>query len=219
MKKQFKLMCVISLITFAMILMTACKEKTAKTDSGQEVPEESNMMYEDEVPASEIELFNLHGISFYQGAAGISVSGKGKTYEITASDGCLGSFSLGFHKTSTVSVSTDDETIGVNLFGPGEDEEKKTFGPIDSDRVLIRIIVREGERISGYALIAFWEKEGPAERPIFSSGKILKEVSFRKKDGTYPQVTLQEVNARLDQAEKIYVTEELFKSHNIIGAE
>lgn len=224
MKELFKMLCRISLIIFALVLLTGCKDKAAEKDSGQEVPEESNMMYEDEAPASEIELFNLHGISFYRGAALMIVSGNGKTYDITASDGCLGSFSE-HYKASTISVSTDDEDMAdagsrdVFLFGPGEDEEKKPFGPIDSDRVLIRIIVREGERISGYALIAFWEKEGPAERPIFSSGKILKEVSFRKKDGTYPQVTLQEVNARLDQAEKIYVTEELFKSHNIIGAE
>ena len=167
----------------------------------------------EETNVSEIRLMSLMAISFYQGAAEITVSGKGKTYEITASDGCLGSFSLGFHKTSTVSVSTDDETIGVNLFGPGEDEEKKTFGPLDADRVLLRIIVREGERISGYALVAFWEKsDGPAESPLFMSGKVLKEVSFRKKDGGYPNVTLQEVNALLDQAEKIYATEDLFKT-------
>ena len=198
------------------------RNKMAETDSRKEASRESNIMYgEDEKPVSEIELKSFIAYGFYQGAAGITVSGKGKIYEITASDGCLGNYSLGFHKTSTISVSTDVEdttetgVIGVHLYGPGEDEEKY-FGPLDADRVLLRIIVREGERISGYALVAFWEKQGTTENPHFFSGKVLKEVSFQKKDGIYPEVTLQEVNARLDQAEKDFATEDLFKTSNSI---
>ena len=175
----------------------------------------------EEMNVSEIRLVDRGALSFYQGAAQIRVLIEGKTYEVTASDGCLYNYSTGMQNVSTAYayVSEDRQTETLFLYGPGENEENP-FGPIESDRVLLRIVVREGNQITGYALIAFWEKIGTDNCPIFWSGKILKEVSYKKKNRKYPVITLQEVNAALDQAEKEYATEELFRtSHPIAVSE
>ena len=169
---------------------------------------------EAELPASAIMLIDCASFGFYRGAAGIHVSGEGLTFDVTTSHGSLGNVTLGFTKTNMASVpGAPQEAEKNNLYVFGyQDDETHSFGAIDSDHAVLRIVIREGSRIAGYALVAFWGIHGPEDWPCFWNGKLLKGVLFKESNGSYPNVCTEKVNELLDRAEKEYVTDRLFKT-------
>ncbi len=164
---------------------------------------------ESPLPDHMIQLIDGGSFGMYRGAAGIAVTGEGKTFEITTSDGLLGNWFQGSDKTAAVSVSGDaqgPEENKVYLLGYGGNEENP-FGTLDADSAVIRIIIYEQDHITGYALAAFWDKQGPEQQPVFCNGKLLKAVEIRTTNGAESKMTIQEVNELLDQEEKRYSLE------------
>ena len=210
----------VCLLLLAAAMFVSCafgkKGKTEET-VGKTGDNLGYVLADDETPPTNIRLIDCSALGMYRGAAGITVTGKLKTFEVTTSSGYVGNFTIGFQKNTTATLSGDwdeAETGNLYVFNCSEESEDtyRQLLPFETDRVLLRIIVRENDRITGYALVAFWEKLTDAD-PCFHSGKVLKEVTFRKnEDGTYPDITLEEVNARLDRAERELATEELFKT-------
>ena len=85
---------------------------------------------------------------------------------------------------------------------------KGEYRGITEDSMTVRVIIREDNRIAGYALLAWWDAgdKNPIN-PIYGKYSIVKSVLFDEVNGEYPDPTLDEVNALIDEAFQRYVVE------------
>lgn len=76
--------------------------------------------------------------------------------------------------------------------------------PMEDEYAAIRTIIRKDGRIAGYALSIMWDGDGIDE---YWHMKTVKSVLFDEVNGEYPDPTLDEVNALIDEAFQRYVVE------------
>lgn len=148
-----------------------------------------------------------------------------------------------FGTTTKTHIFDDSDSIGgeISVYISGKFFEETTLhegpdgtitsltrdvAPLTGDNETVRVIIRDGERIAGYALICFWNSTEGLDTPVFYSAKVVKAVLFDSiganvdKVGSsadaalrYPDVTVEEVNMLLDAAEQeLVIDANLFDS-------
>lgn len=218
----------IKIISLICVAVLACSTivylgTVGHADSLGDIPTYAEIPLEDE-----IKLFYTGAFGFYRGAGLLFIDLPGYTMEFACDNAYLcdwyndvngrrtpdGEFYKSYTAENVYCAFVCGRTPGTDI--DNYDDRERLFYLQESDAT-VRVIIKDGERIAGYALICFWGADISFDAPKFESGKIVKAVMFDKVDGEYPDVTADEVNKLLDEArDELVVKAKLFDTKEIL---
>ena len=181
-----------------------------RTGTVMTAPEEP-ILYDDEMPLEtgiEVYMTDLR-LSTHYYAAALGFDMPGRTVDVS----CDHNYLFGkenvkdFVYTEKVRQLTVDGENYVMVRGQGEPTNDHYY--LEYNETTLRMIIREDDRIVGYAMACFWDPKGPKNSSYFNDGMLVKAVLFD--DHAKGRITEEEVNARLDALYNDYVIgEKLF---------
>ena len=149
-------------------------------------------------------------ISAYYGAGIILLELPGMTVELQSNNADIRNRSIVNNTEHSRRITANNALISImNAEVYGEDPSvpsgQSWHYQLYEENNTVRMIIRDGDRIAGYALACFWNLFSPDVNPWFIDGRLVKAVYFE--DYETRAVSEEEVNARLDEAYRFVVEE------------
>lgn len=113
----------------------------------------------------------------------------------------------------TCTVSGDALANGDGLCITNIIPDSKEFEPgqyeLDGSPIEIRLVIRDGERVAGYGLLAMWDavtnNDGILRR--FDSMHVIKAVLFDEVEGEYPVISEEKLQSLIDAARQTLIVD------------